>query len=152
MARAIAAIRFLSGFLPVRYVLAGACATAANFLVRFPLSEMFRFEFAVATAQAIGLVIGFLLYRTFVFRGAATTLPQQVIAFGSVNLAATVVVITAAIGLRSFLLGAGLEVGYAEPLAHAAALALGAPVNFCGHLLVTFSRRGWRLLQRLDPA
>ena len=100
MAAAAAGIRRLAGFVVFRYAAAGACATAANFLVRFPLSEFIRFEFAVTVAQIIGLSVGFWLYRTYVFRNAITGLSQQIATFLSVNLAAAIVVISTAIALR----------------------------------------------------
>lgn len=124
-----------------RYILAGGCAAGVNFLARMVLSEAFRFETAVILAQAIGLLTGFLLYRTFVFANAATTLEQQIIAFGSVNLLAAAVVIAVAIFARLALLEMGFSAAIADPFGHATGLMAGAPVNFCGHLLVTFRRR-----------
>ncbi len=125
----------------MRYAIAGGCAAGVNFLIRFPLSEIVRFELAVTLAQGIGLLTGFLLYRAFVFRDHATTLPQQILAFGSVNLIAAIIVIAVAIAARIVLLGVGVSLPLAEAMAHAMGLAAGAPVNFCGHLLVTFRKR-----------
>ena len=124
-----------------KYALAGGCATGVNFLVRIPLTSFFGFEIAVILAQALGFTTGFLLYRTFVFTDAKTTLTQQITAFGGVNLVAAGVVISVAIALRYLLLAAGVPEFYAEMMAHAGGLATGAPFNFSGHFLVTFRSR-----------
>ena len=125
----------------VRYVLAGGAATAVNFVVRIPLTTLFGFEVAVVLAQAVGFTIGFLLYRNCVFKGAHTTLRQQIAAFGGVNLAAGVAVVCVAIVLRLVLIALDVPVFHAEWLAHAGGLATGAPLTFSGHFLVTFRRR-----------
>jgi energy-coupling factor transport system substrate-specific component len=124
-----------------RYVFAGGIATAVNFLVRIPLTELFGFEVAVILAQAVGFCVGFLLYRSFVFTGASTTLKQQIAAFGGVNLVAAGAVICVAISLHLLLLAAGIPDFHAEWIAHAAGLATGAPLNFSGHFLLTFRSR-----------
>jgi len=122
----------------LRYVFVGGTATAVNFLVRIPLTDLFGFEIAVMLAQAVGFCVGFLLYRYFVFTSASTTLNQQIAAFGGVNLVAAGAVICVAISLHLLLLAAGVPDFHAEWMAHAAGLATGAPLNFSGHFLLTF--------------
>jgi energy-coupling factor transport system substrate-specific component len=122
----------------IKYVLAGGMATGVNFLVRIPLTAMFGFEIALIIAQAIGFTTGFILYRSLVFSEAGTTFTQQVAAFGSVNVLVAGVVIGSALVLNTILVNVGMLPFHAQMVAHAGGLAAGAPLNFTGHLLVTF--------------
>lgn len=54
----------------LRFVLAGGVAAAINWLVRFPLSALMAFLPAVLLASAIGMLAGFIAYRTFGFPGS----------------------------------------------------------------------------------
>ena len=132
-----------------RFLVAGGLASLFNWLVRFPLSLLLPFELAVGVAYAFGMGIGFALYRSWVFPGSALPLRVQAARFIAVNAAGLAIVMLSAKGFLVFLGSGGLlPVSRAEALAHAAAIVLGAVVNFLGHRTLTFARRGGRDIAR----
>jgi len=139
-------LRAVLAFSAARYVVAGVTATVVNVLARMALSLALPFAQAVAIAQGIGFLTGFLLYKFFVFTDARTKLPAQIAAFAAVNLVSFSVVISAAVFFRDVLTGEGAPLALtqfqAEALAHVTALACGSLINFLGHRLVTFSASG----------
>lgn len=126
---------------PVRFLIAGGFAAAVNWLARFPISLVVPFVPAVAIATAIGMIVGFVAYRSFVYPGSRRSLLSQLRDFLLINaLTAIAVVIVAAIAKDPLLLFVG--VGTAEALAHAIGIAVGACLNYLGHGIVTFRHRG----------
>jgi len=124
----------------LRYVLAGGFAAAVNWLVRFPLSTAMPFLPAVLLAAAIGMMVGFVTYRAFVFPGSTRPMPLQIRDFIAVNLSTLVVVTAAAMAIRS-LLALFMDLTPAEALAHGLAIGIGALLNFFGHSVLTFKGR-----------
>ena len=125
-----------------RFLLAGGIASLLNWLVRFPLSAVLPFEAAVALAYGAGMVVGFALYRSWVFPGSRLPLGAQLGRFLGVNAAGLGVVILAAAALVPVFAWRGfLPAPAAEGLAHGLAIVLGAVVNFAGHRALTFARR-----------
>jgi energy-coupling factor transport system substrate-specific component len=127
-------------FEPIRFVIGGAFASAINWLSRMALSSVFSFATAVLIAQAIGMSVGFIVYRAWVFPGSRLSLFLQIGQFLAVNAIGTLVVFVASTQLRSQLINT-MPVFYAEGLAHALGIAFGAVTNFIGHSVFTFARR-----------
>jgi len=125
---------------PVRFLLAGGTAAGVNWLVRFPLSVIMPFLAAVVLAAAIGMLVGFLTYRAFVFPGSLRPLHLQLRDFIAVNLSTLVVVAVAAMAIRG-LLSPFMALPPAEAVAHAAAIAIGAILNYLAQSSLTFARR-----------
>jgi putative flippase GtrA len=123
----------------LRFLVAGGFAALANWLVRFPLSTVLPFDAAVAVAYIIGMCIGFVLYRHWVFPRTTVSLSIQILRFIAVNLVGAVVVITVAPQFASLIANGGLSQPVSQALGHAAAIALGAVVNYFGHKLITFA-------------
>ncbi|NKE44147.1 GtrA family protein [Roseomonas frigidaquae] len=126
---------------PLRFLLAGGSAAAINWLVRFPLSEVMPFLAAVLVAAVIGMLVGFVLYRHFVFAASRRPLMLEARDFFIVNLVSSVVVALIAAGLLALALRFGMAAKLAEAVAHAAAIGLGAVLNYFGHSLATFAPR-----------
>lgn len=124
----------------VKYILAGGLAAAVNWLVRFPLSTVMQFLPAVILAFAIGMFVGFAMYRTFVFPGSARPTHLQIRDFIAVNLVTLAIVASAAMELRN-LLEPYMTAFSAEAVAHASAIAIGAALNYLGHSVFTFGAR-----------
>lgn len=61
----------------VRFLLAGGFASGVSWASRFLFNTVMPFALAVATATALGMVIGFLIYRSFVFPGSSRSLAAQ---------------------------------------------------------------------------
>lgn len=127
---------------PARFLLAGGAAAGINWLVRFPLSTVMPFLPAVLVAAAIGMLVGFVLYRGFVFPRSPRPMILQIRDFAAVN-AVTSLAVAAFSVLGLALLGSVVaRHALAEAVAHAAAIGAGAALNYVGHGLVTFGRAG----------
>jgi energy-coupling factor transport system substrate-specific component len=122
------------------FLICGSLAALINWLARIALSTWISFELAVALAYAIGMVAGFLLYRTFVWPGASHSLRRQLAGFILVNAASGVIVLATAVGfveLAALLIPRSATV---EAAGHAAAIVVGAVANYVGHGLFTFGK------------
>lgn len=119
--------------------MAGGLATLVNWLVRFPLSLILPFDAAVAAAYVFGMFIGFFLYRHWVFPPSTSALTSQVLRFTAVNFLGAGVAIVTAPHLAAFGAQTGLSLQGSLAMGHAAALGLGALINYFGHKLITFA-------------
>jgi energy-coupling factor transport system substrate-specific component len=126
---------------PVRFLLAGGGAAAINWLVRFPLSWAMPFFMAVLIAAIIGMVVGFTLYRGFVFPGSGRPVLLEARDFFAVNVVSSGVVALLAVAFLYLAVQLGADIQIAEAVAHAAAIGLGAVLNYFGHSLITFGTR-----------
>ena len=59
------------------FLLLGALAASINWLMRFPLSRFMPFEIAVMAAYLLGMAVGYLLYKHYVFPGGQTPLARR---------------------------------------------------------------------------
>jgi energy-coupling factor transport system substrate-specific component len=126
---------------PVRFLLAGGGAAAINWLVRFPLSWAMPFFVAVLIAAIIGMVVGFTLYRGFVFPGSGRPVLLEARDFFGVNVVSSGAVALLAVAFLYLAVQLGADIQMAEGVAHAAAIGLGAVLNYFGHSLITFGTR-----------
>lgn len=122
----------------VRFLLAGGFAAAVNWLVRFPLALVMPFLPAVIAATAIGMVVGFITYRRFVFPGSTRPLFGQIRDFVGVNLLGMAVTVAVAALVRHGLIAWTGPLPIVDAFAHAFGIAVGAVANFLGHKRVTF--------------
>jgi putative flippase GtrA len=122
----------------VRFLIAGGFAALVNWLVRFPLSIVLPFPAAVAVATAIGMTVGFVSYRHFVFPGSARVLGEQLRDFILVNLVSMAIVTAVAVLLADVVFPLAGVSWHTEAIAHAIGIAAGAVSNFYGHRLVSF--------------
>lgn len=123
---------------PVRFLFCGGFAAAVNWVARIALSEAMSFEMAVVVAYAIGMAVGFVLYRTIVWPDHGTGLRQQVTGFLVVNAISAVIVFATTMIVRFGLHAVTDATDVADAAAHAAGIAIGAGANFVGHRAVTF--------------
>lgn len=124
----------------VRFLLLGGLAAAINWVVRFPLSAIMPFSYAVVVAYMIGMSAGFVLYRNYVFPGSSRSLTEQSFLFLTVNLFGAVVVLALTWLFLWALAPSGWPLFITQGLAHGLAIGLGAVVNFFGHKTLTFAR------------
>ena len=126
-----------------RFLVAGGLSSLLNWLVRFPLSLLMPFQMAVGLAYGVGMVLGFALYRSWVFPGSNLPLSSQIPRFVAVNAAGLVTVMAASSALVTVIGRSGLmPLSVAEGMSHATAIVLGAVINFIGHRAISFARRG----------
>lgn len=120
------------------FLACGGLAAACNWGSRFGWSLVLPFGAAVVAAYATGMVVAFLLFRTFVFPQAARPMREQVSAFVLVNLLGMALTLLLSILLADLIFPAiGLRF-HAEAIAHL--LAVGAPIatSWVGHRRLTF--------------
>ncbi|MFN3746390.1 MAG: GtrA family protein [Hyphomicrobiaceae bacterium] len=123
-----------------RFIVAGSAAALVNWLVRFPLSYIMPFAGAVAVANIIGMVFGFVTYRLFVFPGSTRLVTHQLRDFIVVNLLSMVAVVAVSVLFADYVfpsLGFHWQV---EAISHALGIAAGAISNFFGHRHFSFAR------------
>ena len=124
----------------IRFLIGGGTAALVNWLVRIPLSLILPFGLAVLAAQAVGLAVGFVIYRNYVFEGHGGRIRQQLPVFLGVNVVGALVVWTVSIGVLFLLSPLGLVPTASEATAHAVGIASGAVANYVGHRHLTFPR------------
>ncbi|WP_419828320.1 GtrA family protein [Methylobacterium sp.] len=123
----------------VRFLFAGGFASGVSWLARFLFNTVMPYPAAVAAATVVGMVIGFVTYRSLVFQDSRRPLTAQLGGFLLVNLVGGVVTIAAAIASRDLvLLPLGLGAAAAS-VAHAVGIAAGAVANYFGHKNITFN-------------
>ena len=128
----------------MRFLVVGGSAAAINWLLRFPLVLIMPQEWAVLLAYAVGMSVGFTLYRRFVFPGSDRPVGEQAMIFVVVNLVGAVVVLTTTLILVAMLTPLTVPDFVHEGLAHGTAIGLGAVINFLGHRSLTFRRPAMR--------
>lgn len=121
-----------------RFLMAGGFAALVNWGTRFPLSDVMPFGAAVVVSYGIAMVVGFFLYRAFVFEARAADPRGQVWRFVIVNLIGAAEVWLIAVGLASKLAPAIGWTLWVEPISHAIAIGIGAATSYLGHRLLTF--------------
>lgn len=120
------------------FLLCGTAAALANWLARIIFSNWLEFRDAVLLAFLIGMAVGFVLYRSFVWPGSRSSLVHQLAGFLAVNAVSGVLVIIASLVLLRVAALATPSSPLVEAGVHAAAIGLGALANFAGHARVTF--------------
>jgi putative flippase GtrA len=121
-----------------RFLVAGGAAAVANYGSRFAFSLWLPFEVAICLAFCVGLVVGFLLMRQFVFDGRGKQVGQQVVRYLCVNLLALVQTLAVSVVLARWLLPHLGIVEHREAIAHGVGVALPIVTSYFGHRHATF--------------
>jgi putative flippase GtrA len=111
---------------------------AANFGSRFIFSLWMRYEWAVLLAFLVGIAVGFLLMRAYVFYAQDKALGPQLIRFVAVNPFAAVQTFVISVVLAHWAFQVvGVE-SYAEAIGHFAGVVAPIITSYFGHRLLTF--------------
>lgn len=121
-----------------RFLLAGGFAAFVNWASRFPLNEIMPFGASVVAAYCVGMVVGFFLYRFFVFEAHDGHAGEQLWKFLLVNAVGAAEVWALALFFAHVAAPAVGWTLWVEPLAHAGAIGIGAATSYVGHRLLTF--------------
>ncbi len=125
----------------IAFLFAGGSAAAINWLARIGLSLVLPLALAVLLAYAIGMAVGFVLYRHWVFRANSSAAGGQLVRFIGVNMASGALVVLLTLGLVAGLapLAPAAGASFVEMLAHGLAIGAGAVFNFAAHRFITFA-------------
>lgn len=122
-----------------RFLLAGGLAAAANFGSRFVFNLWVGYEWAVVLAFLVGLTVGFLLMRAYVFGAHDKPLGPQVVKYVAVNLFALLQTLLISVALARWALPAlGFSASYAQSGGHLAGVLAPIATSYVLHRRVTF--------------
>lgn len=122
----------------VLFVAAGGLAALANYGSRFGFSLWFSYPVAIVCAYLVGMVVAFVLMRTYVFDGSGKALAPQVMKFVLVNLVAVLLTLGVSLVLARWLLPALGVRQHVEAIAHAFGVAFPVLTSYIGHKRATF--------------
>jgi putative flippase GtrA len=132
------------------FVVTGGIAAACNLGARFLMSRVMRYEFAVLFAYLVGMVVAFVLARTFVFEKSGTGWHAQLSRFALVNAFGFAQVWLVSVGLVRLVFPRIAFHWHAEDVAHLIGVASPVFVSYYAHKHFSFrsemigdrSRRG----------
>lgn len=122
----------------LKFLLLGGCAAGVNWLSRFAWDLALPFWAAVIAAYVTGMVVAFVLFRTFVFPGAATPMRTQVRNFVLVNLMGITLTWLLSLFFVEWLFPAVGFGFYPEAIGHGLAIAAPTATSWFGHRYLTF--------------
>ena len=125
----------------LRYLALGGFAAAVNWSSRFAWQTIMPFGAAVVAAYLTGMVVAFVLFRTFVFPGSKTPIPTQVRNFILVNLLGIAQTWIISLLLVERLFPAIRFTFQPEAIGHAIAIAAPTVTSWFGHRYLTFADR-----------
>ena len=122
----------------VRFLAVGGVALVAHWLSRFAFNAFVGYGWAIVLAYAVGMIVAFILNKTYVFPYSQRSLKFEVFFFFLVNIAAFLLVWVTAYVLGEWVLSRYIDRQLALALAHGFAITLPVFVNYALHKLVTF--------------
>ena len=120
------------------FLVSGGIAACINFTSRFFFSVFFLFEVAVIFAFFLGLVVGFLLMRSFVFPGGGGALSQQFLIYTAVNLFGLMQTLLISSLFARWLLPFVGVLDNAEAWGHLVGVLVPMVTSYFGHKFLTF--------------
>jgi putative flippase GtrA len=125
----------------VQFVALGGCASAANWLSRFPLEHFMSFSMAVFFSYMLGMLIAFTLFNRYVFPASSRPLADQIKFFVLVNIAGVIQAWGASMVLVYHVFPAIGFIGpLVEPIGHGIAIGIPTLSSYFGHKFLTFKR------------
>lgn len=121
-----------------RFVALGGVAAAVNFGSRFLYSIAVPFEYAVVGAYLTAMIVGFLLFRRFVFPGSSRPIREQSLAFLVVSLGGMVQTWAVSVLFVRIVWPAIDFSGPREATAHLIGICVPIITSFFGHKHLTF--------------
>ena len=121
-----------------RFLAAGGAAAAANVGARFLFSLWLRYEWSIVLAYLVGMVVAFLLMRSYVFNASGKPSARQAAIFAVVNALALLQTLLVSIVLARWVLPYLGVVSRAEAIAHLAGVLAPVATSYFGHRIFTF--------------
>ena len=117
-------------------------ASAVNWGSRFALSPFMSLGASVIGAYLVGMIVGFWLYRQWVFPRSSLNIKEEAVRFCVIN----AIGLCAVTGLTAFLVQNAAIRGFqitslVVALCHGASICAASLCNFLGHNFFTFSKK-----------
>jgi putative flippase GtrA len=124
------------------FVVTGGISAACNLGSRFVMSRVMRYEFAVLVAYLIGMIVAFILARTFVFEKNERGWQSQLARFAVVNAFGLAQVWLVSVGLARLIFPRMKFYWYPEDVAHFVGVASPALISYYAHKYFSFGSAG----------
>jgi putative flippase GtrA len=122
----------------VSFVVTGGISAACNLGARFWMSRVMRYEFAVLFAYLVGMIVAFVLARTFVFEKSERDWQQQLARFAVVNVFGLSQVWLVSVGLVRLIFPRMEFHWHPEDVAHLAGVASPVFISYYAHKYFSF--------------
>jgi putative flippase GtrA len=122
-----------------QFLAAGGVAAAANFASRFVFSLWMHYELAIVMAYLVGLIVAFVLMRSYVFTASGKPLGKQASLFVAVNCVALLQTLVVSVALNRWVLPYLGVVSQSEAIAHFVGVSTPVVTSYFGHRMLTFS-------------
>ncbi|ALM85286.1 GtrA family protein [Bordetella sp. N] len=120
-----------------RFLLAGGIAAGANYGSRFIFSLWLPYAWAIVCAYIVGMIVAFLLMRSFVFEASGRDLGAQIIKFVAINMLAVLQTLIISLVLVRWVFGP-MGITHAEAIAHLIGVLFPVATSYLGHKMATF--------------
>lgn len=121
-----------------RFLIAGGIAATTNVLARILFGTMVSYVPAIALAYCVGMIVAFLLNRSFVFESRGGPLAKQISWFVAVNLFALLQTVLVSLLLARVLFPSAGGAWLSETIAHAIGVIVPVFTSYFGHTRLTF--------------
>jgi putative flippase GtrA len=120
------------------FVVTGGISAACNLGARFLMSRVMRYEFAVLFAYLIGMIVAFVLARTFVFEQSERDWQTQLARFAVVNIFGLSQVWLVSVGLVRLVFPRMKFYWHPEDVAHLVGVASPVLISYYAHKYFSF--------------
>lgn len=120
------------------FLVTGGISAACNLGARFLMSRVMRYEFAVLLAYLIGMIVAFVLARTFVFEKNERDWQTQLVRFAVVNIFGLSLVWLVSVGLVRLAFPRIKFYWHPEDVAHLVGVASPVFISYYAHKHFSF--------------
>lgn len=125
----------------VRFVIAAGLSVPFNVASRVLFSIVLPFEIALILAHMVGMLVAYVLTRTFVFRSSLSRKSEELMRFAIVNIVSLLQTWVVAIALLRLVFPYLSFATYPELCAHVIGLSTASVTSFFGHRMFSFQER-----------
>lgn len=126
----------------VRFAISGGIAAVVNIIARIALSQVMSYSAAIVLAYVIGMTTAYILMLFFVFNPSGSSVANEYLRFGLVNLVALAQVWLVSVALADWLLPGIDFTWHSHTVAHIVGVLSPILTSYFGHKSFTFASRG----------
>jgi putative flippase GtrA len=125
----------------LRFAISGGIAALVNIIARIVLSQVMSYSAAIVIAYLVGMTTAYILMLLFVFSASGSSVANEYLRFGLVNLIALAQVWLVSIGLADWCFpGIGFS-WHSHTVAHIVGVLSPIVTSYFGHKSFTFASR-----------